>query len=79
MHPVPCRCHSTVSSNDGRPASADVVRVCDRAGRLVHPWENVANGSARAVRQSGSSNDLAIGRLEHNGDVLPFGKSLVDL
>src|ERR1700748_852573 len=35
--------------------------------------------SGRTVRQPGSSNDLAIGRFEHNGDVLAFGKSLVDL
>src|SRR5260370_42047079 len=35
--------------------------------------------SGRAVRQPGSSNDLPVGRFEHNGDVLAFGKSLVDL
>ena len=35
--------------------------------------------SGRAVRQPGSSNDLAIGRFEYNGDALAFGKSLVDL
>src|SRR5271165_3459996 len=35
--------------------------------------------SGRAVRQPGSSNDLAIGCFEHNGDILAFGKSLVDL
>ena len=35
--------------------------------------------SARAVGQPGSSDDLAIGRFEHDGDVLSFGKSFFDL
>src|SRR5258708_17992217 len=80
MRPVLCRCQSTMSSNE-RPAGSSKrgeLRACDRARRLVHRWE-IVKRSGRAVRQPGSSNDLAIGRFEHDGDVLAFGKSLVDL
>src|ERR1700731_2850294 len=58
-------------------AHASFASAIELAGSYIRV-ENVKL-SGRAVRQPGSSNDPAIGRFEHNGDVLAFGKSLVDL
>src|SRR5260370_5225730 len=58
-------------------AHACFASAIELAGSYIRV-ENVKL-SGRAVRQTGSSNDLAIGRFEHNGDILAFGKSLVDL
>src|SRR5260370_298600 len=58
-------------------AHACFASAIELAGSYIRV-ENVKL-SGRAVRQPGSSNDLAIGRFEHNGDILAFGKSLVDL